>query len=503
MLTLSVRTDRHQAESHTLVKTPSLLGHRVITGATWITVEQVIVQIVSLIVFAVLAHYLDPHEFGLASIAFVLVLSVKIIVLDPIPLIIARKERATALEYSTAFWITLGIAAGSFAVIQLISSAVDQLFGTPGLGPALRVMSIMLLANGVGRTQEIWLQRYFQYRTLALRSGIGALAGGASGIALAMLGFGVWALVLQQVITTLVAVALLWTTCPWRPTVDFSRQTAGEILGFLSSMLGSSLASAFNQNADTVLIGLFFGPASVGVYNVAKRLRLALQLVATTPVNGIAMPALAEAQSDPARFNQALLTIVAVMFTVCGPVFLGAAAISADTISLLFGPQWAAAAPIFNWLAFAALLGMIVDNNNNVFLIRGYPSWIFGIAILNIVLTLIIFFAMQTASGAWIATPFVLPYIIAVPVSVTLVLRLSGLLASQWLRAALPPFASASAMFSVLHLIEPNLLDWPTALRIATMVVTGALIYLAALAVIARNQVTRLLSELRLNRLST
>ena len=158
-----------------------------------------------------------------------------------------------------------------------------------------------------------------------------------------------------------------------------------------------------------MLIGAVFGPANAGIYNVAKRLRLALQIVAAAPVNGIAMPALAEAQGDQARFTTVLLTATTIVLAVCGPVFLGAAVVSRDIIVLVFGPQWAAAAPLFQWLAVGGLCIILMDYNTNVFLIRGRPRWTLLLALLNLALTLLVFLRVTVTGVDAVAAPFCAP----------------------------------------------------------------------------------------------
>lgn len=462
------------------------------SGAAWITLEMVSVQGLSLLVFAVMARFLDPHDFGLASICFVLVHSCKNILFDSIATIIARKARGADDEYSTAFWMTMAVAAAAFAGLQAFSFAADKLFAAQGLGTVLRAMSAMLLVQGLARTQEVWMQRHFLYRSLAVRSICGALAGGAAGVACATQGFGVWSIVVQQIVTSLGGFALLWLTCPWRPGFVFSSRAAREILSFMGSMTGGNLAYAFNQNCDTILIGLFFGPSSVGIYSVAKRLRLALQLVAATPINGVALPSLAEAQHDPVRFARVLLTATSIVFAVCAPVFLGAAAISRDAIALVFGPQWVYAAPVFRWLALGGLFAIIVESNNTVFVIRNRPIWTLHIALLNVAATLLMFFALRTSRIDLIALPFVLPYLLVAPASVLLLRRATGLDLRLWLRAVLPPLIAAGALVLLIALIEPLLQSAPLPLRLAALVGGGAVVYAACFLLLSRGLVAEI-----------
>ncbi len=339
--------------------------------------------------------------------------------------------------------------------------------------------------------------RHFQFRALAMRGLLGALAGGLTGIGAALLGWGVWALVLQQVVTSLGGLLLLWSACPWRPRAVFSVAAARDILTHLGSTSGGSLAYAFNQNCDTILIGLAFGPGSVGIYSVAKRLRLALQLAIATPINSVTMPALAEVQADPARFTQVLLTATSVVFAIAAPAFLGAAAVGEDLIRLAFGPQWTGAAAGFAWLAAGALLTIAVDYNNTVFLIRGRPVWTLYMALLNVAISLTLFAVARSANPAWVALPFVMATVAVLPVSVLLLRRLLNIRIRAWARAALPPVVAAAVMVALIQLAQPGLQGWTVLPRLCLLIGGGALVYGAALTLLDHRLVQQIAEQIR------
>lgn len=443
-------------------------------------------QTFSLIVFALMARYLTPAEFGLASVSFILVYACKSIGFDSVAAAIARKVDGSDLEYSTAFWMTLGLAGMACVCMAAFAPWADGLFEAPGLGHILRVMSLMLFVLGLARTQEVWMMRHFYFRTLAVRSIVAALVGGALGVASAMRGYGVWALVIQQIVTSTGSFILLWSTCPWKPKFEFSTKTGREIIVFSALSSGSTLAYAVNQTCDTILIGVTFGPASVGIYSVAKRLRQALHMIAATPVNGVAMPALAEVQSDPTQFRQVLLTALSVVCALCGPAFLGAAAVSPDAIRLLFGPQWVSAAPIFSWLAVGALLTILSDYCGTVFVIKGRIRWVLYLSLSNLLTTGAAFALFRTDLPAFMAAPFVIPCALGLPISIWLLTKLRIVSLSACARAALLPLAVAIVMALLVYWISPSLSSIRSEIRLPILIAFGVVAYAGGMAIVCR-----------------
>ena len=479
--------------------TPSTrsLGHRVGTGAAWITLEMISVQVVSVIVFAVLAHFVGPRQFGLISISFVLIYASRWILFENIGNAVARKEHPTDLEFTTAFWMTLGVSVAGFAALELATLFVEDLFHAPGLSEVLRAMGVILVVMGLSRTHECWLKRHFHFQSLAVRSAIAAVVGGVAGIGGALMGWGVWALVAQQVVMALTAVICLWLASPWRPGLVFSRSAAREIALFARDMAGNSALNTFNESCDTLLVALFFGPESVGLYSTGKRLKLALHLVAAAPINGVAMPALAEVQGSDARLRQVLLTATALVFGIGTPIFLGTSAISRDAITLLFGERWAGSAPVLSLLAVGGLFSISLTYSNTVFAIKNRQIWSVGIGGVYTLLSLAFFWGLKLIGSKMIAAPFVLPFIVTFPVSIALMLRITGLGFADWFRMALPSLAAGTLMWGGVAFLSPFGPGVPILMRLAGNIALGGLVYGGAFWLLGRRIVLDIVGTLR------
>jgi len=449
---------------------------RAVSGGAWITAEMVTVQVISLAVFVTVAHFLRPADFGLIGICFVVLQTSKFLLLDNLANAVTRKSTTTLLEYSTAFWLTVGVSCLSFIAIEASAGLLQRLFGIPGLAQIMREMGAIMLVIGLGRTHECWMIRNFHFRALSIRGIIGAAVGGAAGSALAVFGYGVRALVVQQVVTFTVALALLWVSCPWRPELAISRRAAAEILRFMLQTMPSSIVGIVNQNFDTILVAYFFGASSTGIYSAAKRLRLALQLAAATPITGIAMPILADVQADPARLRRALLSAILLVCAVCAPLFLGTSALAQDVVLLVFGARWEAVAPVLAWLAAGGLVSVLLSYNDTVFMVRGRPLCSFYVSAIYTGLAVVGFAVCARFGSAYLAVPFVAPFIVTLPISAWLVTLITSVTMGDWLRATSPAVGAACFMFASVRLLGSQLDAIGTTARLVVLVPTGALI---------------------------
>lgn len=460
---------------------PLSLKNRVLKGAVWMTAEMMGVQATSFAVFATIAHFVTPRDFGLISICFISVQSLQTLVFYDVPTIAVRKQKVENADFTTAFWITIGLAFVAFLLLFELSSPAEKLFRAPGLKAVLQAMSVVLLFMGLSRTHEAWLLRHFHFKSLAIRGLAGAVIGGIVGVVLAAKGFGVDALVAQQVVNSTVTTVLLWLVCPWRPSLNFSRQAAAEIFHFMRRISLNNFVYVINQNFDVFLIAVFFGPVATGFYNIGKRIRLALQLVTGEPIKNIMLPSLAEMQDDHDRLRAGMLRGLSLVCLVCSPVFFGISAISHDVIVLIFGQSWVHAVPILQLLALSGLAIVLLQCNDNIFILKHRPLYCLYVSLTYTILAVAAIFIAERAGIRSVALPFVLPYLVVLPISAWLAGRLTEVPLPALLGAILPGLASATGMFCVLQLAIPHIQTIPLLARVVTLGFLGAAVYFVLL----------------------
>lgn len=460
---------------------PDSLRQRIAKGASWVAIEMVGVQATLFAIFVQMSHFVGPREFGLINISFLAVQTSQMLILYNVDTVVARKQNAADIEYTTAFWLIIGFSTAAFGALFAFADLAERLFRAPGLAPIFRAMSIIILFMGLGRVHETWMLRHFRFKSLAMRGLAGAGASAVVGLIMAVQGFGVWALMGQQVTNSLVSTVLLWITCPWRPSFHFSQTTAKEIFRFLRTVVPNSLAYAANQNCDTFLIALFFGPVSAGIYNVGKRLRLMLQLVIGVPINNIAMPALAEIQNEPERLRRGLTSLLTLACIICSPVFLGVASVSDEVIAVIFGQKWAAAAPVLALLSCSGLAITLLQYSDTILTLKNKQIISLYLSLIYSVTALLAFVVCVHTGAKSLAFPFVIPYVLVFPLSIVLVSGLIGLSMREWLRALAPGLVSACLMFIVVKTVGNYLTEFRNIERLFIMCAGGATMYAALL----------------------
>ncbi|MFP3901104.1 MAG: oligosaccharide flippase family protein [Acidimicrobiia bacterium] len=305
----------------------------------WSYVMDVGRQGMTLLVTFVLAGILGPGTYGVVAMAAVYIAFLRLLLAQGmVPAVIQRPDLRRA-HTDAAFWMVMGMAIPLVLVTIPLSGWWAALNDTPELGPVVMVLSLMLPIEGLKVVHEALLRRDLDIRPLAVRTNVSVLAGAVVGVVLAVVLRNVWALVAQQLTTSVVDVAMLWRFNRWRPRARFDRRAARDLLSFTAGSSFASFGVFLNNRADVLVTGLFFGPVAVGLYRFASRLVDTAITVTVTSLQGAALPELSRHQHDPRHFAERFVVVVRAGALLSLPL-LGVLAGVADPLMGVIGDRW-------------------------------------------------------------------------------------------------------------------------------------------------------------------
>ncbi|MEW6581704.1 MAG: oligosaccharide flippase family protein, partial [Actinomycetota bacterium] len=193
-------------------------------------------------------------------------------------------------------------------------------------------------------------------------------------------GGGAWAIVLQQVATSVVYLGLLWVASDWRPRFLFSRSSAGRLVRFTAHLAGANLFAYIHKNIDNLLIGRFLGAAPLGVYSLSYNLMLYPVTRVAEPIYQALFPVLSRMQDDDERVVQIWLRVVRIAAAVIVPAMVGLVVFAPQFVRVVLGEKWDAAAPVFQLLAWAGIVYALNTVTLSVVLSRGLTGHMFRYA---------------------------------------------------------------------------------------------------------------------------
>lgn len=473
------------------------LKAKALRGVLWNLVEVVGTQGTAFLVFVLLARLLEPASFGLVALAGTVVMVLTIFVEAGFSTAIVRAEEVSETKLNTAFWIGLGVALVLVLGLSLSAGWVASLYGTPELTPVLRALAWVLVFGSLSAVHTALLVRGLNFRAKALRRLVAVVAGGVAGITLALLDYGVWALVGKQAVEGVVDCLVVWRTSPWRPGRQMTRKDARELFSFGKNMVGSSLVTFLNRSADDMIIGVFLGPAALGYYAVAYRANVAVTEVALRATSRTAVPVFAKLQAEPERLREAYYSALEFAALVACPVFLGVSATAPEVCLAMFGPDWAPSVRPMQLLGLAGLGAALNLYLGPMLIAVGQPTAYFRFSLAQGVVNVIAFLVAVRWGITGVAWAFVARSLITLPGVLWLMRRAIGTDTRRILGLVAPPTFAALAMLGAVSAARHALLGLPTLITLLCLVVVGAITYLAVMAVIGRRTVERFFLMLR------
>lgn len=296
-------------------------------------------QVITLLVGILLAALVGPAAYGTVAMASVYVAFLDMILQQGMVPALVQRKRLEAEHLDSAFWLVM--TAGLVLPVVAIGFSgwwanVNRL---PDLAPVIVALSALLPIRSLVVVQDAILRRDMDFRALAVRTNVSAVAGGIVGVAMALGGYGVWSLVGQRLAAAAVEVVVLWAASDWRPAVRFSRGAARELLSFSTGSALASMGVFVNARADALLIGLFFGPTAVGLYRLAGRLTESMRTLSVNALQAVSLPELSRVQDVPEVFAERFLTILRLSIWVAVPLF-SLLALASDPLVTVLGAEW-------------------------------------------------------------------------------------------------------------------------------------------------------------------
>lgn len=426
------------------------LRQKAVKGVIWSAIQSWGGQMISLVVFSLLARLLEPKTFGLVALASVFIAFMQVFLDQGFGEAIVQRQEIDPEHLDTAFWTSLGISLLLTVCVIAGAGPVAALFNQPSLIPIIRWLSLSFLFSAFSSVQTAILSRRFAFKALSTRSLIATCIGGLVGVIMAFQGFGVWSLVGQQLVNGLVAVLVLWTVSDWRPGFNVSAKHFKELFTFGINVLGFNFLNFFNRRGDDLLIGYFLGPVALGYYNVAYRLLLVMTQVLVSTTTKVALPTFSRLQHEPERLRRAFYTATQLSSLITFPISLGVAALAPELVQSLFGNQWTPSIPVMQVLVFIVPIHLILYYNSSVIMAMGKPSWRLGIHMINVLVNVIAFALVVRWGIVAVAAAYVIRGYLLLPISLWALQKLIRINLTTYLSQYFAPIAGSLLIASVI-----------------------------------------------------
>ncbi len=303
----------------------------------------------------IMARLLTPKEFGLIAMANTLTALLRVFRDAGLSVATIQREGITHAQVSNLFWANLVVGTIVTLLVMLLSPAVGMFYKEPQLVQITLWISITFLCGSIAAQPRAMLQRQMRFKDLGLID-VGSTATSVIvGVVMAVMGFGVWALVGLQLSASIADLLLTIIRAKWYPQWPKSGIGTSGMLTFGASLTVASFLRQVAQSSDTILIGRVWGPVATGLYSRALVLLLRPVQQFLQPIESVFLPVLSRVQNEPERFKRIFLRSYRAIALISFPIAALLYSLGDLFVIVFLGPRWVGVIPIFKWLAVAAL----------------------------------------------------------------------------------------------------------------------------------------------------
>jgi len=321
----------------------------------WTTIQKFAKMGIGFISGIILARLLTPYDYGCIGMLAIFMTLAEAFIDGGFGSALIQKKRPTQVDYSTIFWWNMGLAVIMYVVLFFSAPAISRFYKIPLLCDVLRVQGLILFIYALNLIQRNQLKKQLKFRILAKVRIITSAIALVVTIIMAYKGFGVWALVAQNLIGGIVPAIVFWGYVKWRPTLAFSWKSFRALFGFGFYVFLTILINRFSQQIQGLLIGRVYDPDTLGYYSKAHSTEKLASHTISGVMTSVTYPLYAEVQDDKARMQNMIKRLTMTISYITFPLMFILLLCAKPIFVLLYSDRWVNSVPYFQVLCISGL----------------------------------------------------------------------------------------------------------------------------------------------------
>lgn len=306
----------------------------------WRFLERCGAQGVAFIVSLVLARILDPDLYGTIALVTVFSTIMQVFVDSGMGNALIQKKDADDIDFSTVFYFNLTVSVLLYGIMFFVAPLIAAFYDRVELTPIIRVLSLTLIISGVKNVQQAYVSRNLIFKKFFFSTLGGTIGAGVIGIWMAWKGYGVWALVAQNLFNTTLDTIILWITVNWRPKKVFSITRLKKLFSYGWKLLISALIDTGYNNLRSLIIGKLYSSSDLAFYNRGKQFPNLIVTNLNTSIDSVLLPAMSKAQDDKNIVREMTRRSIKTSSYIMMPLMVGLAVCAEPLIRVVLTEKW-------------------------------------------------------------------------------------------------------------------------------------------------------------------
>lgn len=318
---------------------------KIFNNFLWRFLERCGSQGITFIVSIVLARLLAPEVYGTIAIVTVFTTLLQVFVNSGFGTALIQKKNADDTDFSTVFYFNLVFSLVLYFGMFFAAPIIANFYKNSELTAVIRALCLVIVVFGVKNVQQAYVSKKLMFKKFFWSTLGGTLSGAAVGIYMAWAGFGVWALVGQQLTNAAADTLILWVTVEWRPKLLFSFERLKSLFAFGWKMLASSLLDTLYNDLRTLIIGKMYSSEDLAFYNRGHTLPNFITQNVNSSIDSVLLPVMAAEQDNMVALKSMTRRAIKTATYLIMPLMVGMAVCAKPIVSLLLTDKWLPAVP--------------------------------------------------------------------------------------------------------------------------------------------------------------
>ena len=329
------------------------MKEKVLSGLFWKVMENGGTQGIQFLVSVLLARLLTPSESGEVMLIMIFITIGNVFVQSGFNTSLIQKQVVDKEDYSSAFCVSVFIAAVLFVILFCSAPAIGAFYGQAAFSPVLRVLSFTLFFGAVISVQSASVARNMDFKKLCMASLFAAAGSGVIGVTMALNGFGLWALAMQQFFYSFFLMVVLHLLKAWSPSLTFSLQKAKSLFSYGWKILMSGLIDTVFTNVYGLVIGKLYNSNMMGQYSRGNQFPALIANNLGAAIQSVMLPAFSACQDDKERVKNMVRRSIVTSSYLVFPMMAGLIAVAEPMVKLLLTDQYLPCVPMLRLLCVA------------------------------------------------------------------------------------------------------------------------------------------------------
>jgi O-antigen/teichoic acid export membrane protein len=386
---------QNEEQKSSPIQQQAVSKNKVISSLIWKFLERGGVQGVQFVLSIILARLVTPEDYGVIAILLVFIQIATVFIQSGFNTALIQKKESDDLDFSSIFYLSLFVAGILYVILFFASPFVARFYKSETLTQLLRVISLTLFFGAVNSVQNAYVSKTMQFRRFFFSSMGAVIGSGIVGIVMAYKGFGVWALVAQQLVRDFLICIILWFTVKWRPKFIFSFARVKSLFSFGWKLLVSGLLDTVFRNIYNLIVGRIYDKETLGYFNRGHQFPQVIAANLDGAIQSVMLPTLSSHNDNPSEIKRLTRRSISMSAFLLMPCMFGLAAVAEPLVKVLLTDKWLPCVPFLQLACIsyaiypihtANLTGINALGRSDVFLKLEIIKKI--ITILNIVITI-------------------------------------------------------------------------------------------------------------------